>query len=104
MSANRSLFELQGRNNDVSESFSLSRGLYIVEYEYIAADEMPLLTISIESIEDETDSALVSENAGAVVVGQSYKGRQKARLEGGRYVMEVSPNGATPWRVRILAP
>lgn len=104
MSSNRVLFELQGRNNNVSDSFHLPAGLFIIEYEYVAADDRPLLGIGIENIDDDADSAYVSENAGTVVIGQSYTGRQKARLEGGRYLMEVTPDGATPWHVRILAP
>lgn len=93
--------ELQGNGNNVSDSEELEKGLYIVTYKFVASDDFPIFIIQVENVEDEDDIEMVSESSSDSKKGRKFTGRQKMRLQGGRYVVSVNVNGATDWSVKL---
>jgi len=96
--------KFEGNRNDVSDATPLENGLYIISYQYKADDDFPIFNIEIENIDDEEELINISDSQSESKKGAVHKGKQKARLQGGKYVVGVSVNGASSWSIEIIKP
>jgi hypothetical protein len=95
-------FEFQGNRNDVSDTVMLEKGLYVFSYQYRAEDDWPMFNIEIENVEDENEIIRLEDSQQGSQAGIILKGKQKARILGGKYIVSISVDGSSSWLIQIF--